>query len=197
MKFILAGLAVAFLAGCVSSGSHVSSLAPSRGERFSITNHNGMVDAKWKRRRVSYSTKYRPGSIVVDTKARYLYLVEKEGKAIRYGIGVGRDGFRWSGNARIGAKKKWPTWTPPPAMISREPYLRKYASGMPGGPKNPLGARALYLYKGGRDMLYRLHGTNEPRSIGRAMSSGCIRMLNQDVADLYERVKVGTRVYVR
>ncbi|MGE0847198.1 MAG: L,D-transpeptidase [Flavobacteriaceae bacterium] len=196
-KFAAAGVLLSIAAGCVSSGSYVASLAPVRGERFSIVQHSGMLSEEWRRKRVDYSTKYAPGTIVVDTKSRHLYFVEAEGKAIRYGIGVGRAGFAWSGNAKIGAKQKWPTWTPPAAMIGRQPYLRKYASGMPGGPQNPLGARAMYLYSGGRDTMYRLHGTNEPYSIGTAVSSGCIRMLNEDVADLYERAKVGTRVVVR
>ena len=189
-------LALGLVSACVSSGSHVASLAPVHGERFSIPSYSGMMDPEWKRQRVTYSGKEKPGTIIVNTKERHLYFVEENGTAIRYGIGVGRDGFRWSGQARIGAKQKWPTWTPPSSMIAREPYLKKYAGGMPGGPSNPLGARAMYLYDGGRDTMYRLHGTNEPRSIGKAMSSGCIRMLNEDVADLYERAKVGTRVIV-
>jgi lipoprotein-anchoring transpeptidase ErfK/SrfK len=126
-----------------------------------------------------------------------LYVVEENGMATRIGVGVGRAGFSWSGRAYVGRKAQWPTWTPPPNMIRRQPELRKYAGGMPGGPNNPLGARALYLYRGGRDTLYRLHGTNQPSSIGRAMSSGCIRMVNSDAVHLYDRTSVGTPVIVK
>jgi lipoprotein-anchoring transpeptidase ErfK/SrfK len=115
---------------------------------------------------------------------------------MRYGIGVGRQGFSWSGEARIQHKAKWPRWTPPASMVKRDKFAAKWAQGMPGGPKNPLGARALYLFQGGVDTLYRIHGTFVPSSIGKAVSSGCIRMLNVDVADLYERVSLGTRVIV-
>ncbi len=118
------------------------------------------------------------------------------GKAIRYGIGVGRQGFSWSGTAVIKRKAKWPTWTPPAAMVARDDFAAQWAGGMPGGPKNPLGARALYLYQGNVDTLYRIHGTFAPSSIGKAVSSGCIRMINSDVADLYDRIPVGTKVVV-
>ncbi len=138
----------------------------------------------------------RPNSIVVDPSNRFLYYVEEGGRATRYGVGVGREGFGWSGSASVGRKAEWPTWTPPPAMMSRDPSLRQYAGGMPGGVTNPLGARAMYLYQGSRDTLYRLHGTNEPWSIGQAMSSGCIRLLNQDIIHLYNRTSIGTRVTV-
>jgi lipoprotein-anchoring transpeptidase ErfK/SrfK len=154
------------------------------------------IPAEFHRQYVDHSGRYSPGTLVVDTANRHLYLIGDDRTAIRYGIGVGRAGFAWGGRARIGRKAKWPTWTPPAPMIRREPELKKYANGMDGGPSNPLGARALYLYKGGRDTLYRLHGTNEPRSIGQAMSSGCIRLLNKDVIDLYERVPVGATVIV-
>ena len=137
-----------------------------------------------------------PGTIVVDPGQRYLYLVMADGRAMRYGIGVGRQGFSWNGTATIQRKHKWPSWYPPAEMQARDERARRWAKGMPGGPTNPLGARALYLYQGGRDTLYRIHGTNEPQSIGRAVSSGCIRMLNADVIDLYERVPKGTRVVV-
>ena len=133
---------------------------------------------------------------MVDVAARHLYLIEDRGRAIRYGVGVGREGFAWSGEARIGRKATWPTWTPPAQMIRRDPSLAQHAGGMPGGPANPLGVRALYLYQGKRDTLYRLHGTNEPASIGKAVSSGCINLLNRDAIDLYERVPVGTKVVV-
>ena len=154
------------------------------------------VPKKFRRRKVSVSLDYPPGTIVIDTASKYLYLVLEGGRAVRYGIGVGRQGFSWAGTAVIRRKAKWPTWTPPAAMVARDEFAAKWAGGMPGGPTNPLGARALYLYKGNRDTLYRIHGTTVPSSIGRAVSSGCIRMLNADVADLYERVPVGTEVVV-
>jgi lipoprotein-anchoring transpeptidase ErfK/SrfK len=136
------------------------------------------------------------GTIVVDTPNRYLYLVQANGKSIRYGIGVGREGFAWAGEATIKAKQAWPTWTPPPEMLARDPDSRPYANGMPGGVDNPLGARAMYLFQGDRDTLYRIHGTTEAWSIGQAVSSGCVRMLDQDVIDLYNRVPLGTKVVV-
>jgi lipoprotein-anchoring transpeptidase ErfK/SrfK len=138
---------------------------------------------------VEYSTNHKPGTIVVETGERRLYLVLEGGKAMRYGIGVGRDGFTWSGSHRITRKAEWPGWTPPPQMRKRVPDLPAY---MPGGPENPLGARALYI----GSTLYRVHGTSEPWSIGQAVSSGCIRLTNDDVADLYERVKVGALIVV-
>jgi len=138
-------------------------------------------------------TSAAPGSITVDTKNRYLYLSLGNGEAIRYGIGVGRAGFEWSGAAQIGRKAEWPSWTPPAAMLKRRPDLPKF---MEGGLENPLGARAMYLYNGKKDTMFRIHGTNEPDTIGQAVSSGCIRMMNDDVADLYSRVKVGTQVRV-
>lgn len=145
---------------------------------------------------VSYDTKHRPGTVIVDTPARYLYLVEENGKAVRYGIGVGRAGLALRGNARVGRKAEWPSWTPTDNMMRRDPKNRRYAGGMAGGLNNPLGARALYLYRGNADTMFRIHGTNQPQSIGLAMSSGCVRMLNHDVVDLYERVPVGANVVV-
>lgn len=139
---------------------------------------------------VMYQTDYAPGTIVVNTAERRLYLVLGDGQALRYGIGVGRDGFRWSGTHRITAKKEWPSWTPPSQMIARRPDLPRH---MAGGIENPLGARAMYL----GSTLYRIHGSNEPETIGQAVSSGCFRMTNDDVADLYERVPVGTTVVVK
>ncbi|GLK78643.1 L,D-transpeptidase [Methylopila turkensis] len=149
------------------------------------------------RRSMTDPTGERPGTIVVDPDARLLYLVLENGRAMRYGVGVGKQGMEWNGRATIQRKAAWPTWTPTRDMISRDPALNaKWAGGMPGGLDNPLGARALYLYQGGRDTMYRIHGTNAPRSIGRAMSSGCVRMLNQDIIDLYERVSTGAQVVV-
>lgn len=138
----------------------------------------------------------RPGTVVVDPGDRYLYLVREGGVALRYGVGVGRQGFAWSGTATVHHAGKWPRWVPPAEMIKRDPRAAAYASGMPGGLDNPLGARALYLFQGGRDTLYRIHGTNEPDSIGKAVSSGCIRLFNQDIIDLYDRVPEGTMVIV-
>ncbi|MGN6550699.1 MAG: L,D-transpeptidase [Pararhizobium sp.] len=149
------------------------------------------VDQKYWRQEVRYPTKERPGTIIVDTPHRFLYYVEPGGKAMRYGIGVGKQGFAWEGEAYVAWKQPWPKWTPPKEMVARTPSLRKYGgdNGMPGGLKNPLGARAMYLFTPeGKDTLYRLHGTPEWKSIGHAMSSGCIRMMNQDVIDLYNRV---------
>lgn len=142
---------------------------------------------------VDYKTKYAKGTVIVNTKERMLYLVLDNGKAMRYGVGVGRQGFSWSGKAKIAHKAKWPAWRPPAAMRKRQPELPTY---MEGGINNPLGARALYLFEGGRDTLYRIHGTSQPHTIGLAVSSGCIRMLNDEVIDLYERVRIGARVVV-
>ncbi|HEV2573667.1 MAG TPA: L,D-transpeptidase [Beijerinckiaceae bacterium] len=135
----------------------------------------------------------RPGTITVDTENRYLYLSLADGRALRYGIGVGRPGFEWKGAAHVGRKAEWPSWVPPAAMLKRRPDLPKF---MEGGIDNPLGARAMYLYSGKRDLMYRIHGTNEPSTIGQAVSSGCIRMLNEDVTDLYSRISVGATVVV-
>jgi len=155
------------------------------------------IDKQFLRQIVDYKTKRKVGDIVVDVPNRFLYLVQPGGKAMRYGVGVGKQGFAWSGSAVIGWKREWPTWTPPAPMIGRRPELKKWAGGMPPGLSNPLGARALYLMKNGRDTLYRLHGTPEWWSIGKAVSSGCIRLMNQDIIDLHARVKPGARVYVR
>lgn len=155
------------------------------------------VPPKYRRRMVRFERGFAPGTILIDTRQKFLYLVQPGGRAMRYGIGVGRQGFSWSGTAVIRRKAKWPTWTPPDSMVERDKFAAEWAGGMPGGPRNPLGARALYLFQGDVDTLYRIHGTFVPSSIGKAVSSGCIRMLNADVADLYERVPIGTRVVVR
>ena len=147
------------------------------------------LPARLKRQVVNYATREAPGTIIIDTPNTYLYLVMGHGQAMRYGIGVGRDGFTWSGVQSITKKAEWPDWTPPPEMIARQPYLPRQ---MAGGPGNPLGARAMYL--GGT--IYRIHGTNAPGTIGTRVSSGCIRLTNEDVADLYSRVNVGTKVVV-
>lgn len=145
---------------------------------------------------VEFRTPERRGTVIVNTGDRALYHVIGRETAIRYGVAVGKAGFDWAGIAKIGRKVEWPTWTPPASMIRRRPELAEWADGMPGGPDNPLGARALYLYANGRDTLFRIHGTNEPWSIGTAASSGCIRMLNEEVSELYENVTIGTKVIV-
>jgi lipoprotein-anchoring transpeptidase ErfK/SrfK len=161
-----------------------AAIDPRMGQRY-----DGRMDPRFLRQEVWYDGKEVPGTIVIDTPNHFLYFVQGEGRAIRYGIGVGRPGFTWSGTHAVSAKKEWPDWTPPDEMLRRQPYLPHF---VPGGPNNPLGARALYL----GSTLYRIHGSNEPWTIGTNVSSGCIRMRNADVIDLYERVKVGTRVVV-
>lgn len=155
------------------------------------------INPRYLPQRVSFKGRYKPGTIVVDPRNHFLYLVERGGKARRYGVGVGRAGLAFRGSATIARKAKWPRWTPTRNMIRREPHkYARYASGVAGGPNNPLGARALYLYKGGRDTFYRIHGTTQPSSIGRSVSNGCIRMINDHVIDLYNRVPTGARVVV-
>ncbi len=156
------------------------------------------LDPKFVRQQVAtpFNLRQYAGTIVVDPANKFLYLVREDGTSMRYGIGVGRDGFAWSGDAVIKAKREWPKWFPPKEMQERDPEAAKYPDGMEGGPRNPLGARALYLYQGNVDTLYRLHGTNDPRSIGRAVSSGCVRLMNQDIIDLYNRVPLDTKVIV-
>jgi lipoprotein-anchoring transpeptidase ErfK/SrfK len=151
------------------------------------------VDPRFDKYQIDNPTGEAPGTIVVDTKARQLYLVLPGGKAIRYGVAVGDEAFGWTGTAQIARKAEWPAWNPPAEMVKRWPHVHP----MQGGPANPLGARALYLYQGDKDTLYRIHGTNEPEMIGRAVSSGCIRMRNIDVVDLYNRTPTGAKVIVR
>lgn len=155
------------------------------------------LDPAYAPQRVRISTNYEIGTIVVDPENHFLYLVERRGRARRYGVGVGRAGLAFKGTALVQRKAEWPRWTPTKNMIRREPQkYARYADGVPGGINNPLGARALYLYKGGRDTYYRIHGTTQPSSIGRSVSNGCIRMINDHVVDLYDRVPLGTRVVV-
>jgi lipoprotein-anchoring transpeptidase ErfK/SrfK len=160
------------------------------------------VDPVYLRRSVEFQTDEAPGTIIIDPRRHFLYFVEGGGQAIRYGVGVGRTGFGWSGVARVHNKQAWPDWYPPREMIERQPEIYAKMSqlqsgiGMPGGTGNPLGARALYLWQGNHDTLFRIHGTVEPWTIGRNVSSGCIRMINQDVIDLYERAPVGAKVVV-
>ena len=148
------------------------------------------LPSQFRRQLVLYRSTEAPGTIIVQTSERFLYVVQGNGRALRYGIGVGREGFQWQGLLHITRKQEWPDWTPPPEMIERQPYLPRF---MAGGPGNPMGARALYL----GTTVYRIHGTNQPKTIGFAVSSGCFRLVNPDVIDLYNRVPVGTRVVVR
>ncbi len=202
------------VANDVSSGSFIGGLFGSNDPAYAnVNDYAARIDGEFSleaipvdkvssnllRQEVRYSSSHKPGTVVVDTGAKYLYVVQPGGMAMRYGIGVGREGFAWSGEAHIGFKRKWPTWTPPVEMIERQPELAKYCAdcgGMEGGPANPLGARALYLVANGEDTLYRLHGTPKWDSIGTAASSGCIRLMNQDVIDLYDRVRTGSKVVV-
>jgi len=147
------------------------------------------MNPMYRRQVVDYAGAERPGTIIIDTPKRFLYMVQENGRALRYGIGVGRPGFTWAGTKQVSAKREWPDWRPPEEMLKRRPDLPRYMSG---GPENPLGARALYL----GNSLYRIHGSNEPWTIGTQVSSGCIRMRNEDVIDLYERVRIGTKVVV-
>jgi lipoprotein-anchoring transpeptidase ErfK/SrfK len=176
---------------------------PVRGEPFPIPAPPlSRINPAYLRARVAVRTREAPGTVIIDPRSRYLYLVEGNGTALRYGVGVGRQGFAWSGTATINSKQEWPDWYPPKEMIERQPELKRSlvqlqsGIGMPGGPRNPLGARALYLWQNNKDTLYRIHGTVEPWTIGTSVSSGCIRMINQDAIDLYDRVPLGTRVVV-
>jgi lipoprotein-anchoring transpeptidase ErfK/SrfK len=177
---------------------HVDHAGAQAGRAMQIEDQPGHVPdprdeqlpAAFQRQAVFYRTNEPAGTIIVDTAERYLYLVQGNNRAIRYGIGVGREGFQWQGLLKITKKAEWPDWTPPPEMIARQPYLPRF---MAGGPGNPMGARALYLGA----TIYRIHGTNQPHTIGSAVSSGCFRLVNDDVADLYARVPVGTKVVVR
>src|SRR5215216_6339839 len=171
-----------------------SSIEP---ERFPVSiEEYKSIDPDFLPQMVSYATSELPGTIVIDTDNRFLHLVLESGQAKRYGIGVGRDGFGWSGTATVGRMTEWPMWFPPKEMQYRDKEARRWRKGMPGGPRNPLGARALYLFQGKSDTLFRIHGTRDPKSIGKAVSSGCIRMLNADVVDLFDRVPLGTKVVV-
>jgi lipoprotein-anchoring transpeptidase ErfK/SrfK len=187
-----------FLAGCTSTVvNNQVNYAALPNEKYPLREVPiDKIKPELRRTQVAYTTSQKPGSIVVDTPARRLYYILENGQAMRYGVGVGRTGLAFHGNAYIARKAEWPTWTPTENMQHREARYKKLAGGMPGGPTNPLGARAMYLYRDGNDTHFRIHGTNQPESIGHAMSSGCIRMMNHDVIDLYSRVKVGDRVFV-
>ncbi|CAN7230613.1 L,D-transpeptidase [Neorhizobium sp. LjRoot104] len=185
------------LAGCASTINDQTNYAALPNEEFPLkTVPVDRIKPELRRTEVAYVTPHAAGSVVVDTPARRAYFILGNDRAIRYGVGVGRAGLALAGNAYVGRKAEWPTWTPTQNMQNREARYRKLAGGMPGGPNNPLGARAMYLYRGGNDTHFRIHGTNQPESIGLAMSSGCIRMMNHDVIDLYSRVNVGAKVVV-
>lgn len=154
------------------------------------------LDPRYYRQVVNYPTLEEPGTVVVDPSNRFLYHVGDGGKAVRYGVGIGKAGFEWSGRAHVAYGRKWPVWTPPSAMIERQPTLEKWRHGQPPGIDNALGARALYIHQGNRDTLYRLHGTGEVRTIGKAVSSGCVRLLHHDIIDLYDRVQTGSALVV-
>jgi lipoprotein-anchoring transpeptidase ErfK/SrfK len=181
-------------AGCVTGGGYGS--VQDGGFTIQPVDLTTM-DSSLMRQEVSWSGKEKPGSIVVNIPQRRLYLVQAGGRALRYGVGVGRsEGANFRGTAIIGRKEKWPHWTPTANMMAAIPMYRSYSGGMEGGPNNPLGPRALYLYRNGHDTFFRLHGTTEPETIGSAVSSGCIRLFNQDIIDLYDRVPIGTKVTV-
>jgi len=204
---VLAGIAV-LLGGCATQGGAGffalgdPALAGAYGPRLDHGHEIpgldlSKIDPSLLRRRVAFASPYRPGTIVVKIGERRLYFVQPGGMAIRYAVGVGRqEALNFRGNAVIGRKAEWPHWTPTPDMMRKMPIYRHYADGLPGGIGNPLGARALYLYRNGRDTYFRLHGTNEPDTIGSKVSSGCIRLFNQDIIDLYNRAPVGTPVVV-
>lgn len=206
-------IALSFMiTGCVQDGARIrpGTIAASQADaelRYASINSEpfsvravdiSRIDERFLRREVAYRTAEKPGTIVVDVQNRYLYLVQGNGRAMRYGVGVGKtEAFNFRGEAVIGRKARWPHWTPTPDMMAREPSrYGPLKSGLPGGDGNPLGPRALYLYKDGNDTLYRLHGTVEPETIGTKVSSGCVRMLNQDIIDLFDRVPVGAKVVV-
>jgi len=211
-RIFLAGPACAALGACVPGGQQTAELIAAGVDPVFASTYGELadgphtvptldfseIDTRLLRREVRYPTSEAKGTVVVDVTARYLYLVTGSDRAIRYGVGVGKQGYEFRGEGYVGRKATWPGWTPTPNMIADNPKKNKpWAGGMPGGIDNPLGARALYLYRDGADTMYRIHGTNEPWSIGQSVSSGCIRMLNHDVIDLFNRVPQGARVVVR
>lgn len=194
---LFVGLFSFMLGGCMQSTLEASSGANFTPRDRQLLAHppyaQVTIPEQYRRHLVDYQRKEAPGAILVDTDARYLYYVLPEGKAIRYGVAVGEEAMAFSGVAKVGRVAEWPDWIPTPEIQAR---LGPYPARVPGGPANPLGARALYLYQGNKDTLYRIHGTNQPEYIGQAVSSGCIRMTNEDVIDLYDRVKSGATVIV-
>ena len=173
------------LTAAVEDGGHLTPAIPYR-----------QIDPKYYRQRVKDPTGEPAGTVVVDTASRFLYHVGNDGMAMRYGVGIGRDGYAWSGRAHIAYKRAWPKWTPPSEMIARQPELEPYRHGMPPGIDNPLGARTLYIHQGNVDTIYRIHGNPDERSIGQAVSSGCVRLLQQDIIHLHDAVKTGSRLLV-
>ncbi|HEY5225370.1 MAG TPA: L,D-transpeptidase [Methylovirgula sp.] len=189
--------------GPLSNARYVAMYSAVEGDRFPIPAVKlAIIKPPFRRQVVEYPTTEAPGTIIVDPPHHFLYHVLANGRAMRYGVGVGREGFAWSGDAVIKTKQEWPDWYPPKEMVQRQPELKKILGqlqgglGMAGGPRNPLGVRAMYLWQGNKDTLFRIHGTVEPWSIGKSVSSGCIRMIDQDVIDLYNHTPVGTRVVV-
>lgn len=171
-------------------------IAYSQDEALKYYRKNGRTPEEFRRQIVDFRTAEKPGTIIIDGNKHFLYLVQPDFKAIRYGIGVGREGFGWAGIVEVGRKQEWPVWTPPAEMVARDPAAAKWKNGMPAGPDNPLGPRAMYLYDKGKDTIYRIHGTIHPWSIGLNISSGCIRLVNEDIIDLFDRVAVGAKVIV-
>lgn len=205
-RAFLAGSAISVgalgLAGCASPDGMSLAEAqkvygPLPNEKFPIPATDvTQVDRKYFRRTVAYASEEEPGTIIVDPANYYVYRIEGEGKATRYGANVGRDGFRWNGDAYVGRKSEWATWTPPKEMIARQPEAAKYAKGMPGGLDNPLGARTLHLYQNGVYTLYTIYATSAPETIGSGITSGCVGLMNQDMIDLYDKTPVKTKVIV-
>jgi lipoprotein-anchoring transpeptidase ErfK/SrfK len=194
----VAALAV-ILGGCNFKYVPEPALSPRDQQFMALAPKFDLIDPNYDRYEVDDPTGEKPGTIVVDTKANFLYFTMPNGRAMRYGVATGSEALGWTGKATVKRKAEWPSWMPPADMVQRWPHLRPTAAagGLKGGPDNPLGARALYLYQGDRDTLYRIHGTNEPEQIGQNVSSGCIRMRNIDVVDLYNRAPLGTPVIVR
>jgi lipoprotein-anchoring transpeptidase ErfK/SrfK len=183
-------LQIVLLTSLMAPHAFAQSSDPGDQPGYVPSSEEEQLDPKWQKTVVFYRTSEAPGTIIIDTNQRFLYVVQGGGRALRYGIGVGRVGFQWQGLVKITRKLEWPDWTPPKEMIERQPYLPRW---MAGGPGNPLGARALYL----GHTVYRIHGTNQPQTIGTAISSGCFRLTNPDVIDLYAQVPIGTKVIVR
>lgn len=215
-RSFMLGAGSLLLSGCVSSpGPQVAAPAPAAepvppvrplmydalpDEKFEVPAVDvAQMEPRWWRQEVDYESDETPGTLVVETGEKYLYHVRPNGRAMRYGIGVGRQGFSWEGRAVIAYKRVWPRWTPPDSMVERQPELKPYSianGGMEPSATNPMGARALYIHQGGRDTIYRVHGTHQPWSIGKAISSGCIRLINQDIIHLHDNVRDGSALVV-
>jgi lipoprotein-anchoring transpeptidase ErfK/SrfK len=196
-KAIVAALALFGLAACNGVRTPDPKLS-ARDAEFLALAPKATIGSEFERYLVDYKTNEAPDTIIVDSRNHFLYFVQPGGKAVRYGVATGQEAMGWTGRAYVGSMQEWPRWIPPKDMLERWPHLQPTADagGLPGGPDNPLGARALYLYQDGKDTLYRIHGTNEPEKIGQGVSSGCIRMRDIDAIDLYNRVKIGTKVVV-